>query len=454
MTFFQKYKLEIAIFFLALIVRCLYLGFSIEAWGGNVHGAIEGADYYFVLSQNILAGHGFSIATEPPYVINSFRTPVMPYFLVVAHQVFGGYFGAILFQILLASLLPILGMRLAWQVMRRRWMSIATGIFLSFEPYTVLFSTIFYSETVFTFIFFISLIYFFKYLEDRRLLHLLFSSAFMGFAMLTKPTAEYLPLFLGALLLWVWRSDFRRGLIHTAVFLVTCALIVSPWVYRNYVVTGSPGLSPLAGVTLYTQLWPSVLSIKNGTSWGVEYHKIVDNGVSGPNNASVEESAADAKIAVPLLLQNPVPLAIVSVNTALSFFTHDGVYDVLRHLKIKPDVGFGGPALFMAIKDPGAFLGLVAHFIATPFVLILIMRIFWVVFTALFVYGAIRYCMRERRPAGIAAIIIVFYFMLTTLTIGLSVNARYRLPVNVFIAAFAVYAALPLIRRLRPNHDV
>jgi len=454
MAFMKKYKLEMAIFALALIVRCLYLGMSIEAWGGNVNGAVEGSDYYFVLSENILAGHGFSIAAQPPYELNSFRTPIMPYFLVAAHTVFGDYGGVVLFQILIASLLPLLGMSLAWSIARERWVSLAVGIFLALEPYTILFSTIFYSETIFTAIFFVSLIYFFKYLEDRRFLHLIFSGAFMGFAMLTKPTVEFLPFFLGAVVLWVWRSDIKRELMHVALFCTVCALVVSPWVYRNYVVTDSLGLSPQTGVNLYAVLWPSVLSMKNGTSFQTEFSKLIESGVSGPNNASVKESAQDLKIVVPLLLQNPIPLTLVSANTALSFFVHDGVYDVLRHLEINPDRFLGGPALFVAIKDPGAFLKLVIHFIQTPFVLILIARIFWVAFTALGVFGTVQYLRYERKPAGIAAVIIILYFMLTTLIVGLAVNARYRLPVNVFIATFAFSASVPLIARLRPRHEL
>lgn len=454
MTFLRKYKLEIAIFAVALVVRCLYLGLSLEAWGGDLNGTVEGADYYFVLSENILSGHGFSINTQPPYELNSFRTPVMPYFLVAAHEVFGGYGGAVLFQILIASILPLLGMRLARFIVQERWVYPVVGLFLALEPYTILFSTIFYSETIFMAIFFVSLIYFFKYLEDRRLFNLLCSAACMGFAMLTKPTVEFLPLFLGALLLWLWRTDLKRGLLHVVLFCVVSVIVISPWIYRNYSVTGLPGLSPQTGVNLYVTLWPSVLSMKNGTSFGTEFDTLIKSGVKGPNNASVKDSAQYMKIVVPLLIQNPFPLAVISANTILSFFTHDGMYDVLRHLKIRPDQGFGGPALFAALKDPGAFLGLMAHFIQTPFVLILFGRILWVALTALFVFGAIRYLLRERKPAGITAIIIVLYFMLTTLIVGLAVNARYRLPVNVFIVTLAAYVMVPSIARLRSRYDL
>ncbi len=454
MTFIKKYKLEIAIVALALVVRCLYLGMSVEAWGGDFNGAIGGSDYYIQISDNILAGHGFSIVSSPPYELNSFRTPGMPYFLVLAHKVFGGYLGVVLLQILLASLLPLLAMRLVRFIVDTRWIAVATGVFIALEPYTILFSTIFYSETIFTFIFFISLIYFFKYLEDKRVLHLIFSGAFMGFAMLTKPTIEFLPLFLAVFLIWHWRSDVKREALHVAFFLMTCALVVSPWIYRNYLVTGSTALSPQTGVNLYVTLWPSVLAIQNGTSFGVEFAKLIATGVKGPNIATVKESAEYTRIAVPLLLHNPVPLAIVSGNTVIGFFTHDGFYDVLRHLKIRPDYNLGGPALFMALKDPGTFIKNIIYFVQTPFVLILIGRIFWIVITGLFLFGTVRYLWLERRPAGTVAIIIVTYFMLTTLIVGLAVNARYRFPVNVFIVAFALYAAVPLIEKLKSRPSI
>lgn len=452
--FFKKYKLEVFIFTLALVVRLAYLGFSVQAWGGDFNGAIEGADYYFQISQNILAGHGFSINWEPPYELNTFRTPVMPYFIVAAHQALGGFGAAILLQILLASLIPLLAMRIARYITDIPWIVIFVGIFMALEPYAVLFSTVFYSETIFTILLCISIIYFFRYATDRRLIDLFFCASFMSFAMLTKPTVEFLPLFLGAYLLWLWRSNFTYGLARVTLFIVLCVLMVSPWLYRNYSVAGSVALSPQAGVQLYTVLWPSVLSIKNGTTWGQEFDALIASGVHGPNNASVTDSSAYAKLAIPLLLQNPLPLTIVSINTTIGFFTHDGIYDVLRHLKIRPDKGLGGPALFVALEDPKAFLGMIVHFIQTPFALILIARIGWIALTGLCIYGAIRYLLREKKTTGVAAIIIVIYFLLTTLVIGLAVNARYRLPVNVFIVTFAAYAITPLVAKIRSRHDV
>lgn len=454
MFFLKKYKLEVFVFTLALVVRLAYLGFSVQAWGGDFNGAIEGADYYFQISQNILADHGFSINWEPPYELNTFRTPVMPYFIVAAHQALGGFEAAILLQILLASVVPLLAMRIARYITSIPWIVIVVGIFTALEPYTVLFSTVFYSETIFTLLLYISIIYFFKYVADQRIINLLFCASFMSFAMLTKPTVEFLPLFLGVYLLWLWRSNVAYAFARVALLIVLCVCMVSPWLYRNYSVAGSVALSPQAGVQLYTVLWPSVLSIKNGTTWGQEFDALMTSGVHGPNNASVKDSAAYTKLAIPLLLQNPLPLAIVSINTTIGFFTHDGVYDVLRHLKIRPDKGLGGPALFVALDDPKAFLSIIAHFIQTPFVLILIARIGWIVLTGLCIYGAVRYVLRETKTTGVAAIIIVIYFLLTTLVIGLAVNARYRLPVNVFIVTFAAYAITPLVAKIRSRHDL
>lgn len=453
-SFIKRHRVAIAIFALALVTRLVYLGMSIDAWGGDLNGAIGGSDYYFELSQNILAGNGFSIASQPPYEVNSFRTPGMPYFLAAAHELFGGYGGAVLFQIFIASLLPLLGMRLCRYITKERSIGVGVGVFLALEPYSVLFSTIFYSETLFIALFFVSLLYFFQYLDDHRLFNLLVSGAFMGFAMLTKPTVEFLPFFLGALLLWVWRSGWRQELLRVALYGAVCLLVVSPWLYRNYVVTGAPGLSPQTGTSLYVVLLPSVYAVKNGTSYQIEFDKLVKSGVSGPNIATVSQSAQYAKLAIPLLLQNPVPLAVVSANTALNFFIHDGVYDVLRHLHIRPQQGLGGPALFVALKNPAELPSIIGRYIGTPFVLVLVGRIFWILLTVLFVIGAIRYLRREMKPAFLAALVVVVYFVLTTLIIGLAVNARYRLPVNVFIVTVALYGALPIAEKIRSRYAV
>jgi len=225
-------------------------------------------------------------------------------------------------------------------------------------------------------------------------------------------------------------------------------------VYRNYAEFGVAGISSQSTVNFYSVLVPSVLAVENGTTWGEEFEALLARDAKDPNYSSIAEGREYVRKALPVLLGHPMALVAVSANTALNFFIHDGVYDVLRHLEVHPDRSLGGPALFLALKDPGTFIEMVIYYVQSPFALVLVGRVFWIAFTVLFVWGAFRYLMKKRKSAGIMALSIVLYFMLTTLVIGLAVNARYRLPVNVFIITFSLYGTMPIIEKLRSRYDV
>mgnify|MGYP001592561886 FL=1 len=449
-NFFRKHKVAVGIFVLALAVRAVFFAASYEINGGLLLDTIGGADYYQVIAQNIIDGHGYSTDFAPPYAPNSVRPPVMPYFLAGSYMLLGSWGAVLALYLLLGSFVPILGMWLARKITSSPAIAVGVAVFLAVEPFGVLFSTIFYSETIFMLLFFASLLYLFKYFESGRWFDLFVSASFLGFATLTKPVVQYLPVFIAVFLLYEARKRFgRTAFLRAGVYLLIFLAAISPWVYRNYLLFDTVGISSQSTVNLYSVLVPSVLAVENGTSWGEEFMALRARDAADPNSSSIAQAGYYTSRALPILLSHPLSLTLVFANTALNFFIHDGVYDVLRHLDIHPDQSMGGPALFVALKNPAKALGLTAHFAASPFALVLIGRVFWVALTILSAYGAVRYLRRERKAAGAVAIIIVLYFMLTTLVVGLAVNARYRLPVNIFIVTFAAYGAVPFILRAR-----
>lgn len=80
----------------------------------------------------------------------------------------------------------------------------------------------------------------------------------------------------------------------------------------------------------------------------------------------------------------------------------------------------------------------------TSMAAVFIARLLWLFITVCFFLGLYRlYRAKLLSPELLFAIIVVFYFMLTTMVNGLSVNARFRMPVEPVIFAVA-YAGLVL----------
>ena len=444
MRFWTAHKVEISIFVLALLVRLVYLGAAIHYNGGDLVSAVQGADGYFAVAQNIIDGHGFSDSTVPPYLPYSFRPPLQHYFIAGSYFLFGGFAGAILFELLLGSLLPLLAMRVVSYLFSRR-IVVITGILLALEPVAILFSGLFYSETLFMFFFFISLLYLFKYLKGSQIRYLLYSACYMGFATLTRPTSEYVPILIAGILLWEGRKIIFTRVVagHVALYLTASFLVLAPWFWRNKILFGEMALSPQIGVNLYANVVPSVLSIENGTSYAIEQQKLLQTGVKGPNGTAIGEDKGYTQIALGILLQHPKVFFWSSMNTLLAFFTHDGMFDVLKHIGLRPDVLLGQPALFLLLSNPAKLFGIIGYYLTKPAILILFARIIWSLVTVLFFIGAWRYLKREGvTPYALIAIVNVLYFAVITLSLGLTINSRYRLPVEFLIIPFALYGLL------------
>jgi 4-amino-4-deoxy-L-arabinose transferase-like glycosyltransferase len=437
---FREHKVEIFVFILAIIVRCFFLGLSINAYHGDVIGSVRGADGYYVISQNIIQDHGFSASTNPPFIPDSFRPPLQPYFLAAAFTMVGNYWLAMILLILMGSVVPVVAMKIATHVTESRFVLLGTGLILALEPVSVLYSTLFYSETLFMFFFSLSLYFLFKYVKTEVWYHGATGAALLGLATLTKTVSLYLPLILAALFLIHYRKEITKKRVVAALsFLAIFYLVLSPWFYRNYREFNTFGFTSEEGVTLYTVLIPSMFAVQNGTTWQQEYDAWTKNGVKGPNSANIDLNAVYITKSIPILLSHPWPLTVLCINTAIAFFTHDGMFDVIKHVGARPDILLGKPALFLLFSDPMKLLGFIWYYATTPTILVLIMRVLWYIVTALFFVGAFVVLRRQKYTFyATTACITVLYFLLLTLTIGLTVNSRYRLPIEFLIIPLAL----------------
>lgn len=443
MNFFRTHKREVLIFLLAILLRLIYLFISINVQNGNVVDAVAGADYYYVLSKNIIAGRGFSSSGHFPYIPNSYRTPLWPYFIAFIYTITGSYLGVALVEVIIGSLLPIIAMRIAGLMFNSSGLITAVGLFLAVEPYSILFSTFFYSETFFILIFSLFILYLFRYFKENKISLLATSGFLLGLATLTKAVAQYIPFFIVPIIFWNFgKKNLKESFYNSAIFGFVFMVTLSPWIYRNYLVFNTFGLSSQANVQFYQMLVPSTLAVENDTSWGEEYHKLLNNGegVVDVNKSNIVDTKNYLKKSIPILMEHKAALTVLSANTALNFFIHDGLYDVLRHVKIRPDTGLRKPALFLLVTSPREIFFEIRNRITEPEILILFARIFWVGLFIAFLYGLFRYYRKNGLDAyWLSALGLTGYFMVTTLSIGLAVNARYRMPINIFIIMFASY---------------
>jgi 4-amino-4-deoxy-L-arabinose transferase-like glycosyltransferase len=434
--FFKQYRIEIIIFIFALSVRLIFFAVCLHADNGNLINVIHGQDGGFEISHNLLVGNGFSGDLNPPFNPQPYRTILYPLFLATLLYISGGsYLFTTIIQILISSAFPLLGMKIARHITRDSKIPVVTGILLAIVPYQILFSFIFYSEALFSFIFGIFLITFLSFVRNPSMRYAVWSGFLLGLATLIKPTVEYLPFICIAFLLWHFRGFLKKELLlKFFAFALFFILAISPWLYRNYHEFGSVSLSSAQAFNLYTVLVPSVLAIHNGSSFADEQaSRIIKSYGITLANADFYTKSAIAE-----LKKYPLDLMKLSGITVVAFFTHDGMLTFLQNVHVVPQSYLSKPAILLFLTDPLSFSKVVWNYLGTPMLFVFLGRLFWILVSLFFfygVYGIIR--SKKLSPEILFLLIIVGYFLLTTLVVGLSVNARFRMPVEPILLAVA-----------------
>jgi len=446
-TFFKKHKILIIIFLIALLTRSVLFFINFHSNDYDLIPTIKGDDGYYELSRSLLEGRGFTGDIEPPFSPNPLRTPIWPLVIAALLYFFKSYWAVVFAQILIGSVIPLLGMRIVSKVISSMKISVIVGLLLALEPYSILFSFIFYTETFFIFLFFIFLLFFLDYFKNPTYRNIIWAALFLGLATLTKTTVQYLPIVIPFFMLWHFRKNITKEVIMQAVLFVGIFMLTTlPWLYRNYKEFGVVGMSAQPAFNAYVYLVPSVLSIENKTNFAEEYKKFVKKDGFDENSITLSNAEYFTSQSVEILKQYPLSLLKLAVNSSVAFFTHDGMLTVLMYSGHTPSAYLSKPALFLLFDSPSEFWGVLKNIIMSPLVVVLLGRIIWIIITFAALYGALRlFTGKKLGILPVFALFLITYFAVTTAINGLGVNARFRMPVNLFIFMFAAYGCLDII---------
>jgi hypothetical protein len=421
LSFVRTYRTEIALALLALIVHLACFVFVVGAQG-SIIDAVRADDGYYELAQNVLAGNGFSWSVAEPYAPNPLRTPgyVYPLAGLIALM---GVAGAALVQLLAASALPVLGMRITERMAGSRPIGLIAGAILAIDPTLALLSFQFYTETLFLLLFFVWTLVSLRYLEKPSLMTLVTSAVLIGCSILVKAGAQYIPFIFVALILWQHGANqWRRGVMHGGLYLLIVGAILAPWVVRNIYEFGHPGLSSQSAFVLYTNLAPAVLSVANSTDFKDVVQTFLTEDEFKGDAITLANSRAYTAQALEIAMAHPAATTYIAGKSLFTFFTNDGIYTLLVR---------GG-------YEPRDFS-----------VLLVVARLAWVAITAAAGIGACVLLFKERSVRAIFIILMVAYFALTSTMAAFGTNPRYRLPVDPFILFLAALGGLYVLGHTR-----
>lgn len=211
---------------------------------------VQFADFacYDELAWNWLQKGGYYNGEYP----TGYWPPAYPFFLSRLYQVFGHHVMAGLVVNVLTGAITVW---LSYLIARRIWTEPVarwTALIMIFFPGHVLFTNLLASEHLFTPLFLTSILLFLTYRDwpKRRWLRVLIGGICLGLATLTRPVSK---LFLLVVVpYWLWRSrDIGRTIKYSLLALIGFAVVITPWMVRNYYVMGAALVSTNTGINLF-----------------------------------------------------------------------------------------------------------------------------------------------------------------------------------------------------------
>ncbi|MFC1843114.1 phospholipid carrier-dependent glycosyltransferase [Candidatus Dependentiae bacterium] len=266
------------------------------------------------------------------------RTPGYPLFLSVFYKLFGikslkfsdnwpAQTAAIIFQIILGSLIPILlfflallltkSLSIAWLT---AWISaihlafVLSDLYILTESLSILFLIPFF-------------IYFFKsfYLPGEKkpphtkltnnwLKNIILAAILLGAFAWVRPMGQFVAIISAIMILILdsvsWGIKFKK----ISIFLIIFFLIISPWYARNYNTTGKLFFCPMLGLYLNTFNAPKIIRATEGLtlrqSINKLYHKahiqaLQENKIAKASGKELATELVHKKIAIPVILKHP-----------------------------------------------------------------------------------------------------------------------------------------------------
>lgn len=382
---------------------------------------------YLHLADNMKEHGRFSDETAPPLTPHTLRTPGYPAFLML----FGGdertrVLSIVWVQALLGALTTGLLFLTACALWPSATASLVAGGGMAIDYVIILCSIFVGTESLFLFVFVLSMLCFARYLNDpaRKSAALLWSGVIAGIAVLIRPLALYYFLIPG-LIVMIQKADMTssRRLKQVVLFVLVASLPPALWMYRNKVEAGSFTISTIQGVTR--------AAILEERFTGLGYYEAVERLEARFRSEHpkgyptwAEEHSAMSAWAVKYIASHPKDYAIVLYKEAVRLIAGNGMkstawmlfrdpdhnpYTVVVHPKESNQEQVSS----LSKNHPSLGVALVVYLTFLSVVYLLAMAGAFVVW-------------RQRKVFAIWLVLMTGYFF--AVSIGFGTGARYRLP--------------------------
>lgn len=419
---------------MALILRLtfIFLAPSYPMQGGD-------ASFFDAIAQNIAAGHGLVAAQDIEYIKAGqaiFENPGYPLFLAGIYSLFGhSYLIVKIFQALLWSLTCLIIYFLGKEFFNQKVGFIA-GIISAVYPPFILETNILYTETLFTFLLLVAILFLVKGISKINVIGCMFlSGLFFGLANLTRSVIFYFPIFVLIFLLIFYKNKIK-ALKAFILLLIGIMLVMGPWMTRNFL------------ISKFSQ---------EGISLAKEYTKAL-SGERGVKSIIMDTSLKKIPSLVinRLLRLYGLPHGLVYIQSDISYkkYLLERNFSILRQKEFWFKLGITFLHWLILL---GAIAGVI-YWAGKSLSITTVLRCSPLLLHTFQDDAGVLVYTRKRNKSVVLLLLIVFYITLATLTYSLmsdatftgiqaslaSTTPRYVFPIMPYIIIFAAYGIFQL----------
>ena len=203
---------------------------------------VNGYTFFFEMAQNLAAGKGIATANGVP---TAFRVPLYPIFLAGLTLGHHWFWPIAIVESLIGAATALCAALLARQISAETHAPALAALITAIYPYYVVHDTAMQETSLFTLLTLVAVLLAYRAQRDGASISAALCGLVLGLDVLTRsPIAPF------ALLVCVWLAA-RRRTASALVCVLLFGLTVSPWLVRNYRLTGRPVLTTEAGLELW-----------------------------------------------------------------------------------------------------------------------------------------------------------------------------------------------------------
>lgn len=458
---FLKNRRLVVIIILGFLLRVVFYFAAVSHYRENLIPSLASDGYYQIAQY-------FAGSPEIPAdsSVISVRTPGYP--LLMAPFVAANLLGIfILIQISISSLIPWLGYLLSRRIFPdNQKIAYFTAAALAVEPLSVMLASQLLTETFFVFFFLLlvlQIINFLRSSKENLLKEILILGALSGIGALIRPNLIYFPFVVVVLIAYKFLAKEKKGrnvwkkiICQTTIFISVFFVFMAPWMYRNYRIHGNWSLTSAGSNLGILALAPSAVALERNISYADAQRVVLKEiKLSEQPNVSVSEEQRYNQIILKILRENKKGFVLSLLASNFQLWTHDGYLTVFQFLGIfsaYETSKLATPPLFTMLTHPREIpLGVLLSYLTKPVAIIVFSRLLWIALFIAALTGLILNAKKEGWlfPHSFSLLLILAYFSITSMILGLGITARVRQPVNALIFILAGYALCSFSKKFK-----